>query len=383
MRFLMVVSGYPPAKSAGMERGAQRLATALVRRGHPVLVLTAASPGQPEIIKEEGVVVHRALRPWAIGALWGLTYMEQVRRHALRLRPQWDFLLAHKLDLHSVVLPGIARRTGRPCATLLVNAGLHSDLARLRQHRGGGWLLAQALRCPRFFALSRQSEEELRAAGVAPERIGRYRYFVDTAAFAPGTEPRSASEFVFVGRFHTQKNLPLLLRAFEAVHARHPQARLRLVGKGPEEETLRDLHAASPARDAIRIEGWTADPAALYRSALAVVTASNAEGLSNVLVEAIACGAPVLTTDVSGARDVLDPGGVFPAELAPGRASEGEAGLLAPVGDGEALAHGMARLLTEPALRDSLAERARARALAAYTEEACVAEFLRQVLPRG
>jgi glycosyltransferase involved in cell wall biosynthesis len=386
-RVLLVTAGYPPAGTAGLERGCQRLGQALARRGLSVTVLTRSVSGLPRReVDETGVAVYRVLRPIALGPMWGASYATQTAYWLWRLRARWDVVFCQQLWLHSVAASVIARRLGKVSANLLAAADSYSDLDRLRRLRGGAWLVRVAVAADAQFALSRRSAAELRAAGVPSDRILTYRYFVDTDAFAPAGVP-SPVEFLFMGRFDPQKNLGLLLDAFEHVHAAEPRARLRLVGRGRDESVVRDRAAGSAAGSHIRIDGWTDDPASAYRRARAVVTASDAEGLSNVLIEAMACGAPVITTDVSGARDALGDPGSWPEPLPPGTFVSGQGGLLVNRGDAGALAAAMLCLLRDDAARAALARQARARVIAHYAEAACVDEFvanLRTALrPRG
>jgi len=376
MRFLMLAAGYPPLRSAGLETGCQRLAHALGRRGHEVLILTQAARGKPPVEAEsEGVEVHRVLKPLALGPLWGISFMFQVRHWMHRLSPRWDFALCHKLALHSMVASEVCRKLGRPSASLLVNAGLFSDIRVLRDHKGGSLLLRRALATDGFFALSGVSKAELEAHGIAPERIHPFRYMVDIDRFRPSGDP--GDHFLFIGRFHAQKNLPLLIEAFARAHATDSSVRLRLIGRGDEAERVRALVEASPARSAITIEDWTNDPAAAYQRAAAVVSSSDAEGLSNVSVEAAACGAPTILTRVSGVAEVLFPGHDSAPEPAPATFAQGVGGLMVPTRDAEALAAAMLRLHRDPSLRRQLAAEARANALERFSEPVCVELFLR------
>ena len=142
------------------------------------------------------------------------------------------------------------------------------------------------------------------------------------------------------------------------------------------EEEVRRLAADGAGAERIRLDSWTDDPAAVFQQARAVVTASNSEGLSNVLVEAAACGAPLLTTDVSGAREVLDPSGECPDRIPAGEVYRGRGGFIVPVGDGGALLEGMRRLASDDALGAACSEEARGRALEAFSPQVCVGYFL-------
>jgi len=99
----------------------------------------------------------------------------------------------------------------------------------------------------------------------------------------------------------------------------------------------------------------------LFASADVVVLPSYREGLPKSLIEAAACGRPLVTTDVPGCREVV---------------TDGVDGLLVPVRDAVALARAIARLLDDPSLARRLGETARAKALAEYDERQIVARTL-------
>lgn len=378
LRFLMVISAYPPHKNAGMEQGCKRLSEALARRGHQVIVLTQAGNVAPSINEETpNLKVYRVVQPIALGPLWGITYMTQLRRWGARLANEWDFCLCHKLYLHSAAFQSLCRNHGKIYSNLLVNAGMFSDIQFLREHKGGNLLLRRALDADAHFALSQQSRRELISEGVKPGLIFPYRYFVDLDRFSPGEEADPVSgEFLFLGRFHEQKNLPLLIEAFSTLWEHHKDARLRLVGTGPEDNYIRTLARESPAAEAITVEGWTDNPIAAYRRAWAVVSSSNAEGLSNVMVETLACGTPTITTDVSGARDALDGDNNAPEKLEAGTTFEGTGGMIVPMGDKAGLIRAMELLLTNHDRRQQMARDARRLAVERFSEERCVEEFL-------
>jgi glycosyltransferase involved in cell wall biosynthesis len=118
----------------------------------------------------------------------------------------------------------------------------------------------------------------------------------------PKTKPR----LLFVGRLSVQKNLPLLLRALAGVSERFETT---LVGDGEAETNLRKL-AAGMGLQNIRFYGRAdgGELRELYRNADIFVLPSEREGMPLVLLEALAMGLPVVATDISGTRDVIDHG---------------------------------------------------------------------------
>ncbi|MGW4202119.1 glycosyltransferase [Streptomyces sp. NPDC004726] len=152
--------------------------------------------------------------------------------------------------------------------------------------------------------------------------------------------PADAPLVLCVGRLCRQKGQDLLLDAWPRVSAAVPEARLALVGDGPDRERL--TRSAPPA---VLFAGATPDIRPWLRAADLVVLPSRWEGMALAPLEAMACGRPVVVTDVSGARE----------SLPPGHADHG----LVPPDDPDALAGALTALLADPGLRARLGREAR------------------------
>lgn len=154
--------------------------------------------------------------------------------------------------------------------------------------------------------------------------------------------------FVNVGRHARQKNLPLLLRAFRMYLAEGGIGILVLVGAGPDTDELRKLASEFGLGENVVFRGRLTNPFPQVAAATAFVLSSEEEGFGLVLVEAMALGVPVISTDCPGGpREIL---------------RDGRAGLLVPPGDERALAQALRRIATDPALRSSLSSAGRRRA---------------------
>ncbi|WP_406436146.1 glycosyltransferase [Streptomyces sp. NBC_00631] len=235
----------------------------------------------------------------------------------------------------------------------------------------GGATAALALRWERWGARWAHrvvcvSEAE-RATGVRAGIRARYTVVpngIDTGHFTPGERPAGAPLVVCVGRLCRQKGQDVLLRAWPEVLRRVPDARLALVGDGPDEAALRRLAPTS-----VEFAGAVADVRPWYRAADLVVLPSRWEGMALAPLEALACGRPVLVTDVDGARESLPPGHAAHCLVPPGRPG--------------ALAGTVAALLLDPELRASLGGQGRRHVLSTHdvrrTAEA-VAELYRELL---
>ncbi|MFB7636884.1 glycosyltransferase family 4 protein [Streptomyces sp. NPDC056149] len=204
------------------------------------------------------------------------------------------------------------------------------------------------------------ASEAQRARGTAARLAGRWVVItngVDLRRFSPGDDdarqelrdalpalcdavPAGAPLVVCVARLCSQKGQSTLLRAWPKVTAAVPDARLVLVGDGPDRVALR--RTAPPgvvfAGAAETTVGW-------YRAADLVVLPSRWEGMALAPLEAMACGRPVVLSDVGGARECLPP--------------DAADACLVPPGDPAALAGALTTLLTDAERRGALGERLR------------------------
>ena len=161
---------------------------------------------------------------------------------------------------------------------------------------GGRWALA-----PNGVDLERFDPVRLPLQAQARELLG-------LSSPQRGRSGDAAPLVVCVGRLCRQKGQDVLLRAWSAVPSRIPGARLALVGDGPERAALQEQAAGLPDPDSVVFAGRTDDPRDWYAAADLLVLPSRWEGMALVPLEAMACGCPVLLTEVAGARECLGPG---------------------------------------------------------------------------
>jgi glycosyltransferase involved in cell wall biosynthesis len=161
--------------------------------------------------------------------------------------------------------------------------------------------------------------------------------------FFKGKEP----VIVGVGRLVQQKRFDILIRAFCSV-MKEIDARLIILGEGPEREALRKLVGDYGMEEKVSLAGFQKNPYQFLSKSDVFVLSSGFEGLPMVILEAMACGAPVISTDCrSGPREILQ---------------NGKCGLLVPVGDEVALSKGIVTLLRDRALRENFSKAGKERA---------------------
>ncbi|MBW4633792.1 MAG: glycosyltransferase [Iphinoe sp. HA4291-MV1] len=162
---------------------------------------------------------------------------------------------------------------------------------------------------------------------------------LDHPWFQKGTPP----VFLAVGRLTQQKDFPTLIKAF-ALLRKQRLARLLILGEGECRTELEEMIQMQGIAEDFALLGFVENPYAYMHNASAFILSSRWEGLGNVLIEAMACGCPVVTTDCpNGPKEILE---------------AGKYGVLVPVGDAVALSTAMLQVLETPVNQDALMHRA-------------------------
>lgn len=193
--------------------------------------------------------------------------------------------------------------------------------------------------------------------------LPRPRETVDREARDGWGLPRDSFVVGCLARFDAVKNIPLLVRAVAALHARRPDLNVHLVlaGDGAEMGTVRAEVARTRLEGRVHLPGMIADPTALLRVVDACVLASSTEGTPMSLIEAMALGVPVLATKVGGIPELL---------------AQGKAGRLVVPDDEAALGLGLAQLHDDAQVTRALAQAARIRVEQVYDINAVADRYI-------
>ena len=187
---------------------------------------------------------------------------------------------------------------------------------------------------------------------VATDHIEKAAAPVEHPWFNGGDVPVILS----VGRLTPVKDHATLLTAFAEVVRSRP-ARLVILGVGPERENLLELAESLEVSQHLDLPGFKANPFAYMSKSRIFVLSSLYEGLPTVLIEAMACGTPVVSTDCrSGPREILE---------------DGKWGRLVPVGDWRSMAEAIMETLDNPIPSDQLISRA-----SAFSADASIDRYL-------
>jgi len=272
------------------------------------------------------------------------TSLFALMRYLRRQRP--DALLADKDKVNRLAL--WARRLARVPTRIAVRLGINVSQNLATRGAFDRWIQRTSIRlfygwadaiivpsegvAADLAALGRLPRERIHVLPnpvVTPELFARAQEPVDHPWLAAGQPP----VILGVGELSTRKDFATLVRAFARVRHQRP-CRLIILGRGRQHDTLLKLAADLGVAADMELPGFVANPYAYMQRAAVFVLSSRIEGFGNVLVEALAAGAPVIATDCpSGPAEIL---------------GHGQFGLLVPVGNAEAMAAAIVETLNRP-----------------------------------
>lgn len=220
---------------------------------------------------------------------------------------EFDLIDAHYFYPDGVAAIKLGEALGKP----VVVTARGSDINLLARLPGPRRMIVDAARrCAAVITVCQALKDSMVALGTDADHVTVLRNGVDLDAFHP--EPRDEARAAFglsrftlvsVGNLLELKGHDLCIRAV----AQMPDTELLIAGSGPEESRLRALAASLGVENRVRLLGRVSQDRlrTLYSAADALVLASSREGWANVLLESMACGTPVLATDVGGSREVV------------------------------------------------------------------------------
>lgn len=316
MRIALLIERFDPL-GGGLERWAWQLAEALIQRGHSITVLTfhTARPITTDI--------HLQLVPWHSSRL-----VRAQRADALLASLNVD--VAHDLGV-GWTAPLLHPQSGVRLANAQREFLAGGPLRRLKawaNPRRQCWLRELKLYEQRCYhphsrslviSVSRMVSEDLQSwFGLKPERIRMIPNGIDATRFSPA-DPLcrqdmrrrlklvSSVVFLFSAQNPWLKGLQPLLQAFGRISRDHPQLALVVIGRDPDQQTLATVRRLG-LQHVVRFPGFVADPRPYYAAADVFVLPSWHDACSLSVLEACACGLPVITTRANGVADLLTDG---------------------------------------------------------------------------
>jgi glycosyltransferase involved in cell wall biosynthesis len=352
----------------GAERAIANLAVELAARGCQVTILTPQwASAWPPKIQFQGLTLLRLPHPpqqtWATAR-----YMRSLFHWCQQNARHYDAVCVSALRHEAcAVLRALDGRL--PVVLRAERSGSEGDVRWQSKARCGGRIRRQCLQAAAIVATSDEVQEELIAAGYSAAKVHRIPNGVpspparDEAARAAAraalatVHPALATSarlplVVYTGHLHPHKGLRTLLSAWEPVAEWRPNARLWLAGDGPSRPDLeRQIEASNLGGRALLVGVFDSVDELLAAADLFVWPALEA-GTSMSLLEAMAAGLPIVTTDIAGNRRLV---------------THDQQALLVPPGNMAAMVAAMGRLLDDRQLAIRLGTAARARAAAEFS----------------
>jgi len=307
-RVLMIISFFYP-HLGGAEQQALQLAEQLARRGVQVCVLTRKFKGLPAHETVRGVPVYRAIRTLPWGKWFALTYLFSVLWFLLKKRRSYDIIHCHLLQGFHSLAAILMKALFKKKVIIKVGAtGPISDFRMMKNLFGGGFLLRQTPRADRLICVCSQSAGEALQAGFSPMQVAHIPNGVDIGFFKPAPVTENRQTITFAGRLDYMKGVHILLEGFKQLRDEMKNVQLTIIGDGPDREKLQNCAREKGISDAVNFCGEAEEIVPYLQQSAVFVLPSFSEGLSNVLLEAMACGLPVVATRVGGTIDLVQDG---------------------------------------------------------------------------
>lgn len=317
-------------------------------RGHDVCIFTLhrSSPAYP--IPAGVSVVPLKVGPTGPASAPALV-PQAMELASLFSRQQIDIGIGYLLRANAALVA--SRGFGNPSA-IAVSEHIdtsHYDRRKIKDRILLSLMKATYSRADRIIAVSKPIAESMTALVGRPHKTVVVHNPADSSFFATENRslPQTPAVIVAMGRLIDFKDFPTLLRAFSLLDSTRG-TRLIVAGEGERRKQLEELSIELGIANNVEFRGWVADPNALFREGHVFILSSKYEGFGMVIVEALAAGLPVISTNCpSGPEEILQ---------------SGKAGILVPVAQPDALAKAISSLLSDPVLYRELSEAGRRRA---------------------
>lgn len=321
MKIAFVSDSIYPYFHGGKEKRLHELATRLARRGHDVHIYTMHWWNEPVQIKvEHGITLHAISRKRALYH-GDKRSMVQALAFGFACLKLWR-VRADVIDVdHMPFFPVFGAWVAHFFYARPLIGTWHEALSRRDWHEYMGKLGVVSFAIERMstwlpahiIAASGHTRHNLAAFHDRRNHVSVVASGIDTAqltAVKPADEP---CDILYVGRLVKDKRVDLLLRSFMHVLHTQPDTRLVIVGDGIERQNLEQLARELHIDHAVSFTGRVAEDTDIYRymkKAKVFVSASSREGFGIVIIEAIACGTPVVVADseANASKDLVEQG---------------------------------------------------------------------------
>ena len=348
MKICQFVGGHLPP--GGFEYVVHHLSNALVGLGHEVTVFARAAPDKMSILDKEKTN-YKIFRYW-LPRSKGLFHRSIIKIMLRRKMKENKFDIVH---VHQLYPAGYWALSSLGAFRNIIVATAHGEDVLIAAEYSYGKRLNKridrkirwALKEGRYFtAVSRSLKDEMVASGAIEGSIRVIPNGVNLESFRGQNVFESVKPYLFsMGRLVFVKGYDVLIETFAKIIEENYDVDLIIAGRGPEEDSLRDLVRKKGLSGRVKFVGFVdgEKKVSLLKSSRFCVCPSRREGLGSANIEALAAGRPVVAFNVDGISDIIE---------------HGKNGLLAKPGDSEDLASKMQMLLRNEKLRERMSRQA-------------------------
>jgi len=352
MHVCMLTDYFLPHLLGGTERAVYEIGRRMVKCGHQVSVLTLDVHGHERRIQIEGLNIYRlpavSLTKF-VGAQLTVSPFSLSEANRIIKSTQPDIVHAHNLYFSlTAAAPLLKRLRHVPLVTTLHLPRMFYDRVLLDVSISAylktvGHLIVQS--SDKLIAVSRSVRthaiEDLR---VPFSKISFIPNGVDIGVYTPSNRRHENPTITYIGRLIGNKGPQYLIQAAPKILKAHPDVQIDVVGEGPLKGQLMRQVILEKLEDHIRFLGNVPDILPILQSTTIFVRPSLTEGMSLAILEAMACGLPVVASKVGGNAEIID---------------DGETGFLVPPADANALAETIEFLLSSGKVASEAGKNAR------------------------
>jgi len=373
MHVCMLTDYFLPHMLGGTEKGVYEISRRLVRKGHQVTVLTLDVQGYERQSQIEGINIYR-LPAISITKLIGaqLTVspfsLPGANRTIRAIHP--DIIHAHNLYFNLTAIAPVIKRLNRlPLVTTLHLPKMQyyklwlDLLIQVYQKTIGRFVVESS---DKLIAVSKSVlKHAIEDLKTPPLKIYHIPNGVDTNVYVPSDRKRKRTIITYIGRLIRNKGPQNLVEASADILKAHPEARIYIVGEGSLKDKLMQQVASLRLKDRIIFLGNVSDTLPILQETTIFVRPSLTEGMSLAILEAMACGLPVVASNVEGTVEIIE---------------EGKSGYLVPPADSKALAEAVIFLLDNNKIASQIGENARKKTEKFYNWEQIADQTLKVYL---
>ena len=352
MKILRVASDLYPSIVGGLGLHAHEMSKEQARLGHDVTVYTSNVDGSPTQEYKDGYRIQRFKPLIKIG---GNSLMPLLFFKLFKTRNDFDIVHAHSHLFFSTNLCALARKFGS-APLVITNHGLISQTVPVWVHKIyiptiAKWTYKSA---DKIICYTEQEKSILKKLGIDSDKIVVIHNGIDTNVFTPDKREESNNQILWIGRFTPGKGVEYVIDAFGMLVNEYSNLKLLMIGTGPLKEIIEQKIQDLNLSKNIIIKEFipNSNLPEIYQNSDAFILPSINEGIPRTILEAMACGLPVVCTKLPQLTDVVK-----------------GCGLLVPLRDSQALVEAVSKIVSDESLAQKVGENGRKKVVENYSWE--------------